>query len=141
MESQQDEQVKMFKRKLGSEKENKKEYCVCLDKMYEWIDNKIEIKKWMFIMYDIIGMIISVSDVTTDVIILYQFYNNQYFIYFYISIIVLIIAQMAYVIVFIIRFTHFSQSYNTTPLFLLFFFSLFFFCLSRTRQTQQQTRI
>ena len=88
-------------------KENKKRSCFEWFKesaIYKWLSAKIDFKETGYLFYDIITMIISVSDVTTDVLILYQFYKNQYFTFFYISIVILAIAQMAYVIAFILRF-------------------------------------
>ena len=56
------------------------------------------------ITYDLLTVFISIADVTTDVIILIDFYNKDRMSFFGISLSILILAQCAYSIAFAIRF-------------------------------------
>eukprot|EP01083_Nonionella_stella_P014134 39776_1 len=54
--------------------------------------------------YDILTILISIADVTTDIMVLLSFYNPQKMTFFYISLVILIIAQIGYLIVFFLSF-------------------------------------
>eukprot|EP01084_Bolivina_argentea_P089359 161248_1 len=56
------------------------------------------------ILYDILTIFISIADITTDVIVLISFYNQGRTTFFVLSLIILIIAHMAYSVAFIWRY-------------------------------------
>ena len=62
------------------------------------------LKKSLNILYDVVTACISVADVTTDVWVAYRFYISGKMTFFWISTIVMILAQIAYTIAFILRF-------------------------------------
>ena len=56
------------------------------------------------VLYDVVTIFISIADIVTDVIVLISFYTHQRWTFFVLSLIILIIAQMAYAILFIYRY-------------------------------------
>eukprot|EP01083_Nonionella_stella_P053229 140877_1 len=54
--------------------------------------------------YDVLTICISIADVTTDIIVLIDFYNKDRMTFFAISLIILILAQCAYAIACSVRF-------------------------------------
>ena len=48
------------------------------------------------LIYDILTILISIADVTTDIIVLIGFYNSDRMTFFTISLIILILAQCSY---------------------------------------------
>ena len=54
--------------------------------------------------YDILTILISIADVTTDIIVLIDFYNKDRMVFFGISLAILILAQCAYSIAFMARY-------------------------------------
>eukprot|EP01083_Nonionella_stella_P114978 340433_1 len=75
--------------------------------------------KCIDISYDIITILISIADITTDVIVLISFYIQGRTTFFTISLIILVIAQMAYSVLFIVRYNIFDSVYQTTVVFLV----------------------
>ena len=71
------------------------------------------------LLYDILGQIISVLDVTTDVIVCIQYYQNDRMIFFGISVSILILALIAYDIVFMINYCDERALYRKIGLFLI----------------------
>ena len=69
--------------------------------------------------YDTITILISIADVTTDIIVLISFYNQGRISYFVISLIILILAQLAYSILFIIRYDVFKSACQTLSTFFI----------------------
>ena len=67
--------------------------------------------------YDILGQIISILDVTTDVIVCIQYYQNDRMTFFGISISILILALIAYDMVFIINYSNENKIYRSVLLF------------------------
>eukprot|EP01084_Bolivina_argentea_P266553 452126_1 len=65
--------------------------------------NTPKTRKIFGIIYDIITALVSILDVITDIIVLIQFYISDKMIFFYISLIILLIAQLAYIIAFLWR--------------------------------------
>ena len=60
--------------------------------------------KCINILYDIVTIVISIADITTDVIVLLSFYSQSRTNFFIISLVILIIAHVAYSAAFILRF-------------------------------------
>ena len=56
-------------------------------------------------LYDCIAIFVSLADLTTDIIVLIQFYNLNRMNFYAISLFILILAQIAYCIAFTIRFS------------------------------------
>ena len=56
------------------------------------------------IIYDIIAGIISIADILTDIMVLIYYFNNDQLTFFWISMIIIIMAQLSYVLVFILRY-------------------------------------
>lgn len=54
--------------------------------------------------YDILTIFISIADIVTDVIVLISFYNKERTAFFAISLVILIIAQLCYAVLFIWRY-------------------------------------
>ena len=54
--------------------------------------------------YDLLTILISIADVTTDVWVIYKFYIDKRETFFIISLIVMILAQLSYAIAFVFRF-------------------------------------
>eukprot|EP01084_Bolivina_argentea_P087745 158475_1 len=54
--------------------------------------------------YDILTILISIADVTTDILVLISFYYENKMIFFYISLAILIVAQLGYLIMFFLSF-------------------------------------
>ena len=54
--------------------------------------------------YDLLTILISIADVTTDVWVIYKFYNDKREAFFIIALIVMIVAQLSYAVAFVIRF-------------------------------------
>ena len=54
--------------------------------------------------YDILTILISIADIVTDVIVLISFYNKERTAFFAISLVILIIAQICYSVLFIWRY-------------------------------------
>ena len=54
--------------------------------------------------YDLLTILISIADVTTDVWVIYKFYIDKRQTFFIISLIVMILAQLSYAIAFVFRF-------------------------------------
>eukprot|EP01083_Nonionella_stella_P054904 144893_1 len=71
------------------------------------------------LIYDIATILISIADITTDVIVLISFYVEGRITFFIISLIILIIAQMAYSILFIIRYEIISNFWTTVATFFI----------------------
>ena len=55
--------------------------------------------------YDVIAIFISIADVTTDVIVIYDFKVANRMAFFAIALTIMLVAQLAYAIVFVSRFT------------------------------------
>lgn len=72
------------------------------------------LKKSLNILYDAVTACISVADVTTDVWIAYRFYVSGRMTFFWISTVVMILAQIAYTIAFTLRFSPSSMSIRRT---------------------------
>eukprot|EP01084_Bolivina_argentea_P268795 456651_1 len=66
--------------------------------------NEVEGDKLINLLFDSLTIFISIADITTDVIVLISFYFQQRTTFFILSLIILIIAQMAFSISFIIRY-------------------------------------
>ena len=75
------------------------------------------------LLYDIVTVMISIADITTDIIVLLSFYYQSRIIFFIISLVILIIANMAYSAAFIIRY-NVPDRWGICPMFLTFFISL-----------------
>ena len=60
--------------------------------------------KCINVIYDILTIVISIADIVTDVIVLVSFYNDGRTAFFAISLVILIIAQMCYAVLFIWRY-------------------------------------
>ena len=56
-------------------------------------------------LYDILGQVISILDVTTDVMVCIGFYQNDRMVFFGISLAILLLANIAYDITFVARFS------------------------------------
>eukprot|EP01084_Bolivina_argentea_P113897 202898_1 len=61
-------------------------------------------KKCISFAYDLSTIIISIADVTTDIIVLISFYNKQRITFFVLSLIILIVAHIAYSFTFLLRY-------------------------------------
>eukprot|EP01083_Nonionella_stella_P235939 829138_1 len=66
--------------------------------------NGNSLKHCCSISYDILTIIVSIADVTTDIIVLIDFYEKERMTFFTISLVVLIMAQCSYSIAFSVRF-------------------------------------
>ena len=66
----------------------------------------------LFVTFDILTILISFADVVTDIIVLYQWYQSGHMIYFWISLSILILANLSYYIMYL-RFVK-DTSYNNT---------------------------
>ena len=75
--------------------------------------------KWIDVLYDVLTVIISIADITTDVIILFSFYSQQRQIFFIISLVIMIISHIAYTLAFIVRYNVVTKCKWCT---ILFFF-------------------
>eukprot|EP01083_Nonionella_stella_P070603 189006_1 len=75
--------------------------------------------KCIDISYDIITILISIADITTDVIVLISFFIEGRTTFFIISLIILAIAQMAYSVLFIVRYNVFDSVCQTVSVFIL----------------------
>ena len=72
------------------------------------------LKKSLNVLYDIVTACISMADVTTDVWIAYRFYVTGRMGFFWVSTVVMILAQIAYTIAFTLRFSSSSMSIKKT---------------------------
>ena len=63
-------------------------------------------------LYDVLTLCISVADVATDIFVIYEFYVDKRDTFFIIAIIVMIIAQLAYCVAFIIKFTNSEHTWK-----------------------------
>ena len=61
------------------------------------------------IVYDTLTILISIADVTTDIIVLISFYNQGRISFFVISLIILSLAQLAYSTLFLFRYDVFDS--------------------------------
>eukprot|EP01083_Nonionella_stella_P114975 340418_1 len=71
---------------------------------YNLVPNANPLKYCCSISYDILTILVSIADVTTDIIVLIDFYEKERMTFFIISLIVLILAQCAYAMAFSIWF-------------------------------------
>ena len=71
--------------------------------------------------YDLLTILISIADVTTDIWVIYNYKTQNRNAFFIISLIVMIVAQLSYSIAFVIRFCWNSSVHPRT----IFFFYLF----------------
>eukprot|EP01083_Nonionella_stella_P114976 340421_1 len=71
---------------------------------YNLVPNANPLKYCCSISYDILTILVSIADVTTDIIVLIDFYEKERMTFFIISFIVLIIAQCSYAMAFSIWF-------------------------------------
>ena len=76
--------------------------------------------KCIDVLYDVLTVVISIADIVTDVIVCVSFYTNQRITFFAISVTILIIAQLAYAVLFIWRFNAESKHRHICSLMLLF---------------------
>ena len=67
--------------------------------------------------YDILGQVISILDVVTDIIVCIQYYQNDRMIFFGISISILMLALIAYDMVFMINYHNEDKLYRVILLF------------------------
>eukprot|EP01083_Nonionella_stella_P194374 716934_1 len=75
-------------------------------------------QKILEIAYDIFTVVVSLLDVITDILVLIHFYSSGRMTFFYISLTILIIAQLAYTIAFWWKFANaHSYSGGSTALF------------------------
>eukprot|EP01083_Nonionella_stella_P066301 174456_1 len=79
----------------------------------------LEIGKCVGRLYDILAQVISVLDVTTDIMICYQFYAHGRIIFFTISLAILILALMSYSVLFVNVFSGESQCSRNLALFMV----------------------
>ena len=87
-------------------------------------------------LYDILTLLISIADVSTDVWVIYKFYLNKQMTFFIIAVIIMILAQLAYCVAFTLKFC--KSSHKWCHLFLIFicvipiapFISFIFFFVS-----------
>eukprot|EP01084_Bolivina_argentea_P313186 542332_1 len=61
-----------------------------------------------FIVFDILTIIISFADVITDIIVLYEWYINQHYGYFYASLSILLLANISYSIMFFMKLVKYT---------------------------------
>ena len=73
------------------------------------------------VLYDILTILISIADIATDIIVLISFYNQARTAFFAISLVILIIAQMCYAVLFIWRY---NPQVGDCAVILLFIFLL-----------------
>ena len=66
---------------------------------------KLDLANILATSYDVVAILISIADVTTDVIVIYDFKVAYRMTFFGIALTIMIIAQLAYAIVFVSRFT------------------------------------
>ena len=69
--------------------------------------------------YDCITICISLADVTTDIWVIYNFKSQKRETFFLLSLIVMIMAQLSYVIAFVLRFGHYATIGGKLCLFLI----------------------
>ena len=62
-------------------------------------------KKCCNMSYDLLTILISIADVTTDIIVLIDFYNKDRMVFFGISLAILILAQCSYSIACAVRYS------------------------------------
>ena len=67
------------------------------------------LRKTLSILYDIVTACISVADVTTDVWVCYRYWVTDKMAFFWISTVVMILAQLAYCVAFVLRYTQSSS--------------------------------
>jgi len=67
------------------------------------------LKQTLNVAYDILTAMISLADVTTDVWVAYRFYTTGKFAFFWVSTVVMILAQLAYTVAFTLRFAESSN--------------------------------
>lgn len=87
----------------------------------------IKTGKFMDVLYDIVTIILSIADITTDIIVLVSFYNNGRNTFFIISTIIICVAQLAYSAAFIWKYDVLYSIYdrfNSIILAIAFFFIL-----------------
>ena len=60
--------------------------------------------KVLDVVYDILTIVISIADVSTDIIVLVSFYEASRMTFFALSLVILIIAQIAYSLTFMVRY-------------------------------------
>eukprot|EP01084_Bolivina_argentea_P268792 456645_1 len=72
--------------------------------MYSKNDKDSKENKWIDWVYDTVTVLISIADITTDIIVLLSFYYQSRTVFFIISLCILILSQIAYSIVFIWRY-------------------------------------
>mmetsp|Transcript_58123 Transcript_58123/g.96366 ORF Transcript_58123/g.96366 Transcript_58123/m.96366 type:complete len:642 (-) Transcript_58123:108-2033(-) len=69
-------------------------------------------KKILNIVYDVFTAIISLLDVITDLLVMYEFYVQGRMAFFYASLVILIVAQFAYCIAFWFKFEQYFDSFG-----------------------------
>eukprot|EP01084_Bolivina_argentea_P162420 282669_1 len=67
------------------------------------------LKKLLNGLYDIVTACISVADVTTDVWVAYRFYTTGKTAFFWLSVVIMFLAQIAYTVAFTLRFAESSN--------------------------------
>eukprot|EP01083_Nonionella_stella_P038748 105343_1 len=68
-------------------------------------------------LYDAITGIISLADLITDVIVMYDFYVKQRMAFFVVSLIIIICAQIGYCGCFVVKYSNYKESYKDVMLF------------------------
>ena len=93
----------------------------------QWCQDKINVNISSIgnIAYDILTATISIADITTDIWVIVNFYIKKRLTFFWIALIVLIIAQISYAIAFVIKFVD-TRKYAWTAMLQWFFFGLLF---------------
>ena len=96
----------------------------------QWCQDKINIKISSIgnVAYDILTATISIADITTDIWVIVNFYIKKRLTFFWIALIVLIIAQISYGIAFVIKFVD-PRKYARTAMLQWFVFGLFVFTM------------
>ncbi len=62
------------------------------------------------LLYDTLTVCISLADLSTDIIVLYQFYINDRMPFFWTSLVIIILAQLSYCFAFVLRFAESKAS-------------------------------
>ena len=85
-----------------------KQYCIiCSNACTQskvWCSNCVD---WRYIgntAYDSINIFITVADIITDTLVIYNFYTNQQMTFFWIGLTIVIIAQICYAVAFVIQY-------------------------------------
>ena len=69
------------------------------------MDDESFTSKWCNTIYDGLTIFISVADVSTDIIVLISYYNDDRMVFFWLSSTILLLSQIGYIVLFIISFT------------------------------------